>query len=44
MPQLFPSILPGADHTHEPLVADGDDDEDDLEESTDADPDGDKAP
>ena len=41
MPQLFPSILPGADHTHEPLVADGDDD---LEESTDADPDGDKAP
>jgi hypothetical protein len=42
MPQLFPSILPGADHTHEPLVADGDDDEE--EESTDGDTDGDKAP
>ena len=33
MPQLFPSILPGADHSHDPLRGDGDDDSDGDEES-----------
>ena len=25
MPQLYPSILPGADHSHDPLRGDGED-------------------